>query len=73
MRIFTLQFATTGSLAGVYNSLDALEFDWPIVIEHPDNYIVIESLVNVGILNMWQAVTVNGKVYWEVIAEAEEG
>ncbi len=71
MSIFTIQYATTGCLAGVYNSLDALSVDWPMAIKHPDTYVIIESLVNAGILRMWQAVTVDGKVYWEVIAEED--
>lgn len=67
MSIFTIQYATTGTLAGVYNSLNALSVDWPMAIEHPDTYIILESLVNVGILRMWQAQRINKKVYWEVI------
>jgi hypothetical protein len=67
MRIFTIQYAVNNALAGVYDSLDSLERDWPSAIHHPENYIVLESVVNMGILKQWQVEYIDGKVYWEVI------
>lgn len=67
MRIFTLQYSINGALCGVYDSLDSIQSDWPSTTAHPETYIVLESVVNLGILKRWQAVDVDGKVFWEVI------
>lgn len=68
MRIFTIQSAVNNALWGVYDSLKAIQNDWTSVITQDSNaYVVLESVVNLGILKRWQAVKVGGKVYWEVI------
>ena len=69
MSIFTIQHAGNGCLCGVYDSLSALEKDWPSVLTRPDSYTTIESIVNLGAIRVWAVDVVNGKVFWEVVED----
>lgn len=69
MRIFTIQDARSNALYGVYDSLDSIEAEWSGVIDCPEDYVVIESVLNLGTLKRWQAEWINGRVFWEVIED----